>query len=303
MTTLYFATSAPHARLTADDLVAAAELESRGVRVLPLVWSEPGSARRAAGDVVVIRSCWDYHLHADAFAGWLEELEAHGARVVNDVRLLRWNLHKRYLLDLEARGHAIVPTTLAGRGRPVSLRDLAAAVAADRMVVKPAVSLSAHETWTFATADAPAHEARFARLLADGDMLVQPFVPEIADDGEWSLIFFGDTFSHAVNKRAAAGDFRVQSEHGGTASPAPPPITALAAATRLLRSLEPAACYTRVDGLMVRDEFLLMELECIDPVLFFAADPNAAARFADVLMAAADVRPGATMPDGSCSPG
>jgi glutathione synthase/RimK-type ligase-like ATP-grasp enzyme len=253
--------------------------------VLPLVWDEPDAARRAAGDVVVIRSCWDYHLHVGRFAAWLEQLEAHGARVVNDAHLLRWNLHKRYLLELEARGHDIVPTTLAERGRPVTLRELAATVEADSMVVKPAVSLSAYETWTFPTVDASAHETRFARLLANGDVLVQPFVPEIASDGEWSLIFFGDTFSHAVHKRAAAGDFRVPSEHGGTVSPATPPAAAVAAATRLLRSLEPAPVYTRVDGVMVRGAFLLMELECIDPVLFFATEPEAASRFADSLMA------------------
>ncbi len=52
-----------------------------------------------------------------------------------------------------------------------------------------------------------AHDAAFDALVGERDMLVQPFLPEIVSDGEWSLLFFGGEYSHAVRKRT--GDRRL----------------------------------------------------------------------------------------------
>lgn len=280
---IFLATDAEHRGLTADDRILATALEARGAEVTPLVWNEPMPTQLGRGSVVLIRSCWEYHLQHEAFVRWIGALEASGARVVNDPRLLRWNLHKRYLLDLEARGVAIVPTALVPRGDAPSLHAILELSDWPDAVVKPAVSLSAHETWR--TSLVSADQARFAAMCDRGDVLVQRFVPEIESGGEWSLVFLGGDYSHAVRKRPRPGDFRVQLDHGGSVAPAEPSHPLVDDARRVIAALPTPALYARIDGVEVDGRLVLMEAECIDPVLYFRFAPAAAEAFADTLVA------------------
>lgn len=294
-----FATSAEHAQLIADDRVAARALEARGVRVEPLVWSAP--APLAPADAIVIRSCWDYHLHEARFRSWLDDVERAGTLVLNPPALVRWNLHKSYLRDMAHHGVPVVPTVHVERdpvpsrasdprdGRSArsgsSLADILRAEGWRHAVVKPAVSLSAYETWRV---DAPVSiddAERFEQLRARADVLVQRYVSEITSAGEWSVVFFGRTFSHAVRKLPRAGDFRVQTEHGGSVLVEEPPAAVLDTAARAIASLPAEPAYCRIDGVSADGGLLLMEAECIDPVLFFTEHPAAAETFADEVVA------------------
>jgi glutathione synthase/RimK-type ligase-like ATP-grasp enzyme len=144
--------------------------------------------------------------------------------------------------------------------------------------VKPVVSGGAHETW-MVDAPAAAHEARYRRLAAAGAM-VQPFVDEIRTEGEWSLLFFAGAYSHAVLKRPADGDFRVQEAHGGRGVPAEPPTDLVATAAAVLDHVSGPWLYARVDICRHDGAWTLMELEMLEPSLFLDADAEAPARFA-----------------------
>src|SRR5205085_6166057 len=111
--------------------------------------------------------------------------------------------------------------------------------------------------------------------------LIQPFVEEVVTDGEWSLIFFSNEFSHGVLKRVGPGDFRVQNDFGGTSVALPPPDQALEVAQSLCVGTSGELVYARVDGVMVDGRFLLMELELIEPSLFLESNPDATSRFAE----------------------
>src|SRR5688500_18333693 len=114
MARVAFVTCEQYPQLTPDDQVAATALQSRGVEVIPVIWSQPSTS--SSFDLVVLRSMWDYHLHPEHFSEWLDQLEATGLPVWNPVALARWNSDKRYLRDLQERGVAIVPTTWHERG-------------------------------------------------------------------------------------------------------------------------------------------------------------------------------------------
>ena len=123
-------------------------------------------------------------------------------------------------------------------------------------------------------------------IIADSTAMIQPFAPEILAEGEWSLMFFGNGFSHAVKKQPKRGDFRVQFTHGGRHCRATPPTAVLIAATNVMRLLderEPPRLFTRVDGVVQDGAFKLIEVEMIEPFLFFAEDPAAPGRFAEAL--------------------
>ncbi|HEU0106140.1 MAG TPA: hypothetical protein VFT38_08215, partial [Vicinamibacteria bacterium] len=197
----------------------------------PLLWDAPG-VDGAGFDAVIVRSVWDYHLRPVEFLGWVETLERAGTLLLNPPAVLRWNHHKSYLRDLEARGVATVPTVWLERGAEADLGGLLADRGWAEAVVKPAISASAHETWLTSRSRVSTDEGRLRGLLLAGDALVQPVVPEVRSKGEWSLIFLGGEWSHAMLKRPRDGDFRVQEELGGRAWLEEPPAALVAEARR-----------------------------------------------------------------------
>ena len=280
------ATSSNVPELTGDDRLLVRALASAGVCAVPAIWNDCREKwhRYAA---VVIRSCWDYHLKHGEFLAWLHRLETTGVRVLNSPALVRWNAEKTYLRELAARGVASVPTRWVERDEVISLDAILQAKIWDRVVVKPAISASAHETWRASSASARAAEPRFRLMVANGEVLVQPFLDVVQADGEWSLLFYGGVYSHAVLKRPRPGDFRVQCEHGGTSEAFAPSREMIAAASAVLRAAEQgrgASLYARVDGCVIEREFVLMELELIEPDLFLRSNVDAPDMFAAALL-------------------
>jgi glutathione synthase/RimK-type ligase-like ATP-grasp enzyme len=275
-----FATYSNAPELVADDLAAVAALEALGARVHAAVWDDP-TVHWGAFDAVVVRSCWDYHLKTDAFLAWVDSVESSGARLWNPPSVVRWNFEKTYLADLERKGIPVVPTVWLERGARADLAAILERERWPRAVVKPTVSLSAYETWIASREGGD--EARLARMLERGGVMVQPFVEEIRTGGEWSLVFFGGEYSHAVVKRPAEGDFRSQSEYGATKTVTEPPARLVDDARRALEAAGGEVLYARVDGVDAGG-LVLMELELIDPELYFLKVPAAAGRFAAALL-------------------
>lgn len=276
---LAIATCAAIPGIHADDVPLVAALNELGVQSTPCIWADP-TIDWAGFDAVLIRTPWDYFQRYAEFLAWLERLPV---PTINDRSLLRWNSDKRYLLELQARGVATIPTELiagAELGRCLPMRP------GHEIVVKPTVSGGAWHTVRGVVGD-PALTAALQRLPTELDYLLQPLIPEVVSVGEWSLLYFGGEFSHAVLKRPASGDFRVQVQFGGSEAALDPGPVLRASAEAALRAT--AACgypdhaYARVDGVVVDGRFLLMELEMIEPHLFFAHRPEAAARFAEQL--------------------
>jgi len=264
--------------LAPDDQLLAAALERAGIRATPAVWSDR-SVDWPSFDAVVIRSCWDYHRRHGEFVAWLDALDASRRPVWNPTPMVRWNSDKRYLIDLARRGVATVPTRIVERGSS-RVPDVAQAESWTRFVVKPTVSASAFETHALELPLSSSDRAAIERVVAHSDALVQPFLEEVTTDGELSLIFFDGVFSHAAIKRSRRGDFRVQTEHGGTVAPIDVASSIVAEARRSLDAIDELPLYARVDGLGDAESFRLMELELIEPNVFLAAADASADRFA-----------------------
>ena len=152
------------------------------------------------------------------------------------------------------------------------------------VVVKPAISASAYRTWQTEGGVTPEDETRFRAMVMTGEVMVQPRLETLVAEGEWSFVFLGGEFSHAVLKRPAPGDFRVQTNLGGTVSRAEAPPKWVDQARAALAVVQGPWLYARVDGCMLDGQFVLMELEMLEPDLFLNLEPGAPARFADALM-------------------
>lgn len=258
-------------------------LEARGLTVEPRRWDAPGDWD--PGALVVLRSTWDYAGRVDGFRAWLDRLDAAGVVVRNPTDLVRWNLHKSYLLDLERRGVPVVPTRLVERRSSASLAGVVAETGWDDVVVKPAIAATARLTVHQAREGTAATARHFAGLVAAEDVLVQPFLPAVVDEGEVSVVAVGGEPTHAVRKRAKPGDWRVQINFGGTDERIALDEELLAVATRALGALDEPPAYARVDVARHEGRYHLMELELIEPELFFEHAPEAADRLAGVLAA------------------
>jgi glutathione synthase/RimK-type ligase-like ATP-grasp enzyme len=281
--TIGFATCAQYPDLTHDDRVLAVALEKRGALVMPVLWmeAEPESLHC---DLLLVRSVWDYHLEPQRFMRWIDGVAAK-IPVINPPEMIRWNMDKKYLGEVEAAGFTVPRTIFLAQGADVDLGSVMRLGGLKEAVVKPAISASAYETRRIEE-PTPSDSEWLNGLMKNRSMMVQEFIPEIQSDGEWSLIFAGMEFTHAVRKAPKAGDFRVQEEHGGLHQLGAPPANALRMAKKILQRFAPEAVYCRVDIVMRKDRAILMELELIEPLLHFELAPGGAEVMAEKLVKA-----------------
>ena len=187
-------------------------------------------------------------------------------------------------LQFAAAGAEIVPIEYVEHGQTQSLHSLLERRNWTAAVIKPAVSASAYGTWRTSLATAAADQRRFDEEVIQRSLLVQPFADEIVTTGEWSVVFFDGEYSHAVLKKPAVGDFRVQEELGGYGEPRDPSPAIVEQAHRVLSHAGGPMLYARVDGIERDGRFILMELEINEPFLYVGSSNRAADRFADAIV-------------------
>lgn len=242
-----------------------------------LIWDHP-DADYGQYDAVIVRATWDYIEKREQFLGCLRHISSLGVPLFNSMATLEWNSTKNYLLDLENRGIPIIPTQIISKKTDPRLDRIIHAMPSEEYVIKPAVSGGGNRT--FRTNAENIQHLYDTCYSSEEEVLIQPFLPVIKSEGEWSLVFFDGNFSHAVLKRPATNDFRVQRFHGGTVTSIIPSQEMVDAARQVLECTPGGIpLYGRVDFVRQSDRFLLMELELIEPDLFLTFDCRAAERF------------------------
>jgi glutathione synthase/RimK-type ligase-like ATP-grasp enzyme len=249
------------------------------VEVTSCAWDDP-EAPWASCDAVLIRTCVDYHLRVGEFVAWAEGLEEAGTPLWNAAAVVTWNSRKTYLRELGEAGLPIVPTIWLEGDDDAEHSRLVDTTPWEEVVVKPIVGASSYLIWHGGANDLRSDNAPLERIAAQGGGMLQPFVREIRERGEWSLIYFEGRFSHAVLKRARAGEYRVQAEFGGSVDSLEPPAELRALGEAALDLAPVAPLYARVDAIDTAEGFLLSELELIEPELFLGSAPEAPGRFA-----------------------
>ena len=266
--------------LTPNDALLAAELERAGATVVAAPWDLVDPSGHAP-EIVCLRSTWDYHRRWSEFRTWVAGFGGPSGRLWNPAETVLWNADKLYLRELGEAGIALPPTRWFEPGERPDHAAVLREWALTRAVLKPRISATAFGTY-LVSADRMPSEEEWAPLEASGT-LVQAFVPEVESRGEISLVYLDGAFSHAVRKRPAGGDFRVQRDFGGTVEGVQPPGAVRAFADAVLGAVSRPWLYARVDLVETGRGPVLMELELIEPDLFLT--PAAAARLAAALLA------------------
>lgn len=261
----------------ADEELLLDALRARGVDARMAAWNDPREDWDARVPTV-IRSTWDYIHDLERFRAWLARAER-AAPLWNPRRIVERNVHKGYLLELEARGVRIVPTEFLRRGFDMDLELLRASRGFGAVVIKPAVGAGSFATRRFEAHDGERAQHFLRESLRERDVLVQPWLPSVDGHGERACVWIDGAFTHAVRKTPR---FSGEDESVSEAVAIEPAEKALA--ERALAPIAKDLLYARVDvapGLDGRP--CVMELELVEPSLFLKQHPPALARLADAL--------------------
>lgn len=278
-----FATCKDAPQHASNDSFLSQYLQKNGIEVEYVIWND-SNVNWQAFDLVLIRSTWDYHQRIEEWTDWLQLLKEKQVNVWNPVETILWNMHKIYLKELQEKGVSIVPTVFIEQGERLNLKGILEKQGWQKAVVKPCVSLGAFHTWQTKLATADQRQADFEDLVAQRDVMVQEFMPEIQTVGEWSLVFFGGEFSHAVLKSNPTGDFRIQEQHGGLNKKMNVPESFVSEASDVLKAIDLPQYYARIDVLERNGKLFLMELELIEPSLFFELSREGTEMFGEILV-------------------
>ncbi|MGM9475478.1 ATP-grasp domain-containing protein [Pedobacter sp. GSP4] len=248
-------------------------LREKGLTIEKVIWNDP-AVNWADYTLAILKSPWDYFDLIEDFYAWLNQLESKNIRLLNPIDVVKWNSNKQYLQEIEAAGLKITPSVFVNKQQSIDLNHFFQQFNTSKLIVKPCVSGGAKNTFKVTADNVAEVNEKLNQLIQEEDFIVQPFLPEILENGEWSFIFFNGVYSHSLVKQAKPGDFRVQPAHGGSVHPQKPDQALIETAQQYINLFAKDCLYARVDGTFVNGEFLLMELELIEPFLFLNTDPQ-----------------------------
>jgi glutathione synthase/RimK-type ligase-like ATP-grasp enzyme len=234
-------------------------------------------------DYVIVRSTWDYQQHSKTFLNTLDCINKSSAILLNPLELIKWNIEKHYLKDLAVAG---LPTVNTVWGEHCTVKEIHNAFEhfkTEEVVIKPTLSANADDTFRISFANLAEVMPSLLTTFAARRYMIQPFLPSVVEEGEFSLFYFGGRYSHAILKVPKRGDFRVQEEHGGQLLAIEANNAQQQIAERALGAMPTPALYARVDLVRQDNEWAIMELELIEPSLYFNLDSSSPARFVKAL--------------------
>jgi glutathione synthase/RimK-type ligase-like ATP-grasp enzyme len=249
-----------------EDFQLSTFLETKGLIVTRAIWNNLQIDWKQF-DVVILKSPWDYHDNFVSFIRWLSTLDTAGIKVLNPFKTVLWNSDKHYLKQIADDGLPVIESVFLEKGIVPDLAELLDKSRCKKMIIKPCVSASAKNTLLLAFDNVSSVQNAMNGLVANESFLVQPFMEEILQ-GELSFMFFNGNFSHSTLKIPKTGDFRVQSEYGGTVQKINTDTAHVQAAGKYVEKYAKDTLYARVDGIISNGTFVLMELELIEPYLF-----------------------------------
>ena len=256
-------------------------LAKKGIQATPAIWNDKTIDWKGF-DALLFRNTWDYYLLETEFNHWLSQIQSSGIKTLNPIETIQKNKHKFYLSELEAIGIKIIPTRFINQTNKLNLSVILPSNW-EKAVVKPAFSAGSYLTEVFDRENVNEISKKYAPIAQTKELLLQEFIPEVETHGETSFIFFDKKFSHAVNKKPVKGDFRVQVQYGGEYTLVNPEKNILNTVEGIISTYHEPLVYARVDGIIIDGAFYLMEVELIEPDLYFSIKPSALTTFASAI--------------------
>ena len=268
--------------LLETDQLLIPELAKHNIQAKAVIWDDPNINWKDF-DLLIFRNTWDYYEKQQEFDAWLQHIEKLGIRTLNSISIINQNKHKFYLRELQQQGFTILPTIFINKTENLNLSEIIPSNW-QKAVIKPAYSAGSYQTSVFEISDIEKINQEYHPIAAEKELLLQQFMPEIQTLGEISFIFFNKKYSHAVNKKPIEGEFRIQSQFGGIYTLANPSQNLIDQAFEIVNTFSEDLLYARVDGICIESELHLMEIECIEPDLYFNLHESSISRFVEAIL-------------------
>eukprot|EP01090_Pellita_catalonica_P002163 TRINITY_DN117_c0_g3_i1.p1 TRINITY_DN117_c0_g3~~TRINITY_DN117_c0_g3_i1.p1 ORF type:complete len:308 (+),score=64.97 TRINITY_DN117_c0_g3_i1:1360-2283(+) len=250
-------------------------LENQGLKVARLSWDDT-TFDWSTTKYVLFRTTWDYFDRFSEFSKWLNTVSKQ-TTLLNSEKIIRWNIDKHYLQDLQQNGVHICESYFIEKGTQSTLKELSLKYDLKDFVLKPCISGAARHTYKINLENINEYEETFSSLIIEEAMIIQPFQYNIVEKGEISLMVMNGKFTHAILKIAKPGDFRVQDDFGGSVHNYTPTKEEIIFAENAVKACIEPPIYARVDVFTDNNgKLAIAELELIEPELWFRNNPAAA---------------------------
>ncbi|WP_395054040.1 RimK family alpha-L-glutamate ligase [Flavobacterium sp.] len=270
----------PNLNLPDQQLIPA--LAKYNITATAVIWDDK-SIDWTQYDYLVFRNTWDYYEKQNQFNTWLNHIQALGIKTLNAIEIIQKNKHKFYLRDFENQGIKILPTIFIEKTNTLNLSQIIPSHW-EKAVLKPAFSAGSYQTQLFEVSQIEQINQQYQSIAQEKELLLQQYMPQIVTEGETSFIFFNKQFSHSVNKKPAIGDFRIQVQFGGKYTLVHPNKDIINQAQKIVNTFPDKLLYARVDGIIINNQLHLMEVECIEPDLYFNLSENSQTNFVNALL-------------------
>lgn len=265
--------------LSASDQLLMGPLTREGFAPVATAWDDPSVAWNEFS-AIILRSTWNYHYMYEPFISWLTRMELLRIPLWNPPSVVRWNSQKTYLRDLSAKGIRTIPTQYIPRNCAFDLSLYMNSLPFNEAVIKPTIGASAYGVISVSKGNEKFGQRNLNALLEKTDCMIQPLINSVRTQGEYSSVFIGGTYSHTVLKTPPKGEFRSNFQFGSKEVLMRPDAQLIRDAATVLSAVEDKTLYARVDSIRDAEGFMLMELELIEPHLFFDFYPKGAEQFA-----------------------
>ncbi len=282
MPELVFAVDQDHTDLVPGDRMLREKLEERGHDVDVRVWDDR-TVNWSHYEMVLLRETWDYETNYETFLQWIEHLDELPVRVMNPPNVLHWNANKQYLKDLEKSSVPIPPSFFVPKEAAVPLEKVLAEKNWSEYVIKPMVGAGAYKLERFTENELKDAQEHLKELAAEQGAIVQKFLPEVEEEGEWSFLFTGRELSHTVLKTPAKGEYRVQKALGGTREHREADPSIERQAKEHARTITQPFLYLRLDGIVSQGQLIVVEMELIEPRLYLEGSKQGVENFAEAV--------------------
>ena len=268
--------------LTPTDQLLIPELAKHNITAQAVIWSD-NTINWNDFDYLIFRSPWDYFEKETEFNNWLDLLQKQEIKTFNALEIIQQNKHKFYLRNLEKQGIPIIPTIFIDKTSALNLNQIIPSQW-KKAVIKPAYSGGSYQTEVFESNEIESINQKYQPIAAEKELLLQEFMPQIKTQGETSFIFFNKKFSHALNKKPIEGEFRIQVQFGGIYTASEPSAALIQQAQKIVDTFSGNLLYARVDGIIINNQLQLMEIECLEPDLYFEFKEGSLERFVESML-------------------
>lgn len=278
MKTIALLTNSEWSNLSTDHQLLIEPLKRHGFSPQPIVWDNKNT-NWDNFDIIVIASAWGYYKKVEEYLELIVKIDKLNIPLWNPPNVIKWNVNKKYLLELKEKGASIVPTLLVTNKS--SIKKIGEEILKNNwkeIILKPVFGGGGYNVLRGNINSFNIIKSYIQKFSLTSDIIIQPLMKEVIDEGEYSFIFIGGEYSHTIISIQSSRTLNVVRKYS-TIKKVTPPKELIKQATDIYNLLPSTLLYARIDAVNINGKLCLMEAEINEPRLYFGMHPQSIEKF------------------------